>query len=614
MAAEAAEGGEESVRFTIDDVWPGVAQSRDWRRLPRLLGAAFRLSWRAARREVLLACGLQLFSGVATFAQLLVGRAVLEALLDREATVARLAPSLLVLVVVATLQRFAAAAQQEQSELMRELVTQYAESRLLDVASRVDLRRFESPEFFNRLQRASMGSGMRVMELVQGLFGLAGSVAGAAGALAVLVVLQPLLVPLLAVTMLPLWIVNRRNSLATFMFFVGTTPLDRARQYLYNLFVDRQSVKEVRAFGLGGYLRDRRDRLGEERIAELRDVTRTRLRRSLLGSLTSSLLFGVALAVLGWLYISGRIDLASAGVVAAALMQLSGALTMSTMSIVQLYEASLFVDDYETFVKMGAEIPESPGTRLPPFSELRVDDVTFTYPGSDRPALRNVSLTIKAGQVTALVGENGSGKTTLAKLLAQLYRPTDGRIWWDGTDTATCDQAALRESITVIFQDFMQYHLTARENVAFGRHERIGETETVRAAARSADADEILSQLPEGYETTLGKEFLGGVDLSIGQWQRVALARAFFRDAPFIVLDEPTAALDARAEHELFKRIRELFRGRTVLLISHRFSTVRSADQIYVLHEGEVEEHGTHDELMAAAGRYAELFALQQLR
>jgi ATP-binding cassette subfamily B protein len=222
-----------------------------------------------------------------------------------------------------------------------------------------------------------------------------------------------------------------------------------------------------------------------------------------------------------------------------------------------------------------------------------------------------VSLEIRRGEVVALVGENGSGKTTLAKMLAGLYRPETGSIRWDDLDVSQVDPDELRRAVAVIFQDFERYLLPARENVGLGRKERIDELESIIAAATRADAHEFLAGLPEGYETMLGREFSGGFDLSIGQWQRVALARAFFRDAPFVILDEPTASLDARAESNLFERMRELLYGRSVVLISHRFSSVRSADRIYVMHEGRVVEEGSHDELMETDGLYAELFTLQ---
>jgi ATP-binding cassette subfamily B protein len=282
-------------------------------------------------------------------------------------------------------------------------------------------------------------------------------------------------------------------------------------------------------------------------------------------------------------------------------------------SATELYETSLYLEDYEAFVGM-REALASKQSGLPApvgFECLRVEHVSFSYPESERLALDDVSLEMHRGEIIALVGENGSGKTTLAKLLCGLYRPVSGRVLWDGEDVAAFDAASLRRSIAVLFQDFCHYFLTLRENIGVGRHELAADLLAVRGAAQQAGADSFVAGMRDGYETLLGEEFEGGHNLSIGQWQRVALARAFLRDASFVILDEPTASLDARAEHDLFESIRELFRGRTVLLISHRFSSVRSADRIYVLRQGRLEESGTHAELMRANGVYAELFNLQ---
>ena len=240
-----------------------------------------------------------------------------------------------------------------------------------------------------------------------------------------------------------------------------------------------------------------------------------------------------------------------------------------------------------------------------------MNDVSFIYPESEVQALKGVSMEIARGETVALVGENGAGKTTLAKLLCRLYDPSSGKITWDGRDISSYDPDALRARVAVVFQDFVHYQLSARENVGFGDLDVLDDDDAISEAAHRAGADEFLDRLPAGYETMLGRLFETGHELSIGQWQKVALARAFIRDAPLVIMDEPTASLDARAEYELFETMRELFEERAVLLISHRFSSVRMADRIYVLKDGEITETGTHDDLVEAGGLYADLFRLQ---
>jgi ATP-binding cassette subfamily B protein len=323
-------------------------------------------------------------------------------------------------------------------------------------------------------------------------------------------------------------------------------------------------------------------------------------------------LSGIVAALLV-LALNGRIGLADAGAAAGAVFVLGERLMNAVFSAGMLYESSLFIEDFTSFLAMAPEVEARRRRDQAPtgFRRLRVEDVSFTYPSATTPAVTNVSMEIGAGEIVALVGENGSGKTTLAKLLCRLYLPHAGRILWDEVDTATVDPDGLRRSVAVIFQDFLHYALPARENIGMGRHQRLDDLDAVVAAATQAGAHDSLAKLPQGYETVLGPEFHGGKELSVGQWQRVALGRAFFRDAPFIILDEPTAALDARAEHELFDGIRTLCQGRSVLLISHRFSSVRTADRIYVLEGGKVVESGSHEQLMALGGLYADLFTLQ---
>lgn len=584
------------------------------RRLPRLVLKVMRIVWSAGRREFIFTTLLQLFQGVGVTAQLLLGKVVLESVLEEGGgTQGNFIPALGVLIVLTVLLSFGGAIQAEQSRVLGELVARAAYDRVLDVAGAVELAAFESPDFFDRLQRAQVGTMTRPLQMVNGLGTFATSLVALLGITVALLALQPLLVPFVLLGYAPLWLASTRNSKTLFQFALAMTESDRQRIYLQRVLCGRDEAKEVRAFGLGPLLRKRYERLYDARIANLRAVARKRLVRSLVASLGTSGLTVASLGLLGVLYVDGNMSIAAVGATIAALLQVGSRLKGVADGAGSLYESALFVEDYDSFLevlpKLRLSAPSGPS--LPAFNRLTAEHLTFTYPGSTRPAVDNISIEIAAGEVVALVGDNGSGKTTLAKLLAHLYAPDAGRILWDDRDTSTCDPLCVRQSVAVIFQDFVRYLLPARENIGAGRHERFDDFGDIVDAARWAGADGFLRDLPDGYDTTLGKEFTGGQDLSIGQWQRVALARAFFRDAPFVILDEPTAALDPRAEYDLFSSIRSLFVERSVLLISHRFSSVRSADRIYVLEKGKLVEQGNHDKLMAEGGTYAELFTLQ---
>ncbi|MGH8883782.1 MAG: ABC transporter ATP-binding protein [Egibacteraceae bacterium] len=601
-------------KFDVDEVLRPVRQ-RPLRKLPRLAARSIALVWRAAPHEFAVSALLQCVAGVGVAAQLLVGRRVLEGVLSagEAGEFGAVLPALAILAALTALVSFANVARVEQQRVLTELVGRHALDKVLDVAAHVDLRAYETPGFHDRLERAKINAIVRPVGVANGVLGVLGAGFAIAGIGAALFVLEPVFLAMVLVAYVPAWVATTRASKASHDFEVAQTERDRRRAYLLMTLTGKDEAKEVRAFGLAGFLRTRHDHLYAAKIADLRALVRRRLRLGLAGAFAAATLTAVTVATLVWFVASGRMPLAAAGAAAGAIVLLGQRLQRLSGAAGSLYEGSLFVVDFTSFVESLPALVAARPTGVPParFESLAVRDVTFTYPSRDEPSLRGVSLDIRSGEVVALVGENGSGKTTLAKLLAGLYVPDTGAITWDGVDAAACDPDLLRRSVAVIFQDFVRYHLTVRENIGIGRHERYDDLEGIVAAARRSCAHPELAALQDGYDTRLGPHFLGGSDLSIGQWQRVALARAFFRDAPFLILDEPTAALDARAEAELFDSIRSLCQARSVLLISHRFSSVRCADRIYVLRRGAVVEHGTHDELMAASGLYAELFTLQ---
>jgi len=612
--------GEERVHkpgFTIDDLIAAPTMPRDrLRRMPRLLIRAVALTWSAGKRQFVIIAVVEAVQGAMVGFQVLLAKVLLTVVQDHGSpgqALKSLLPVLGIFILMFTAARFGGSLQNGQTELLHELVTNKARRRVLDVAGKVDLLSFEDSAFHDRLQRASQSASFRSMEMVQALFSLIGSATRVLALLAAIALLNPLLLIPLVFAYVPLSLTIRRSSNDAYQFIFGMTPLERERNYMNRLLTDRHTAAEVRAYGLLDFLAGRYDTLSARHVAGRRDVIRSRMRRQFLVSVESTVLMACTVGLLVWFYASGRMTIAAAGAALTAILQFSAALSGVGNGSGGLYQSSLFVQDYVSFVSPD---PRTPAPRpalkaAPKFCDLEVQHVSFTYPHSAVPALRDVSLRIRAGEVVALVGENGSGKTTLAKLLAGLYRPASGHVLWDGTDTAEFDLEELRQSIAVVFQDFIHYTLSGRENIGLGKYQRLGDEAALTAAVRLAGAEPVFGSLPHGLDTLLGKEFLGGHDLSVGQWQRVALARAFFRDAPFVVLDEPTASLDIRAEQDLFERVRTQLRGRAVLLISHRFGTVRSADHIYVLKSGRVAEHGDHDSLIAAGGIYAELFELQ---
>lgn len=583
--------------------------------VPRMIVESLRLAWRAGRRELSVMVALQVATIGLVAGEVVVGRSVLASLLQAERSnghVGSLIPRVGLLAALTAILGVTNAIQVSRQRILTELCSRDGEQQVLTVVGRAELADFDDPEFHDELERAN-SAVRRLPVVVTTLSGLLRGLAGAAGAAFGLVLLQPLFAPAVMLVAIPAWLAARRRGLTYYRWARTVTPEERRRRYLTNVLSTRPSAAEVRAYWLKPFLDARIARLWEERLRELRSVTRRQLRLTLLATLATSAIMAGALLALAELTLSHDIGLASAGVTAAAIVLLTQRLTTAASSAGSLSESALYIDDFLGFVS------REPGSAREPVGAVAVqrsldvlaEGVTFSYQGGRGPAVRDVSLAIAPGEVVALVGENGSGKTTLAKLLAGLYVPSGGRVLLNGIDTAGAGREELRGSVAVVFQDFLRYALPVSENIGLGRHERLPDDAGVRESAEMAGAHGDIERLPQSYDTMLGPIFAGGTDLSRGQWQRVALARAIFRDAPFVILDEPTASLDAAAEHELFARIRLVLEGRSVLLISHRFSTVREADTIHVMRAGEIVESGSHDELIAKGGRYAELFGMQ---
>ena len=497
--------------------------------------------------------------------------------------------------------------------LLTELYVNEISIELMQHASTLDLEQFEAAEHQDRIERArrqaSGRSSLLGQILTQGQDLL--TVIGFSIALAAY---APWLILLLLFALLPACLGEAHFNARAYSLNFAKTPERRELDYLRYVGASVESARENRIFRLSGFLIGRFRQVAREIYVANRALA---IRRAGWGGLFAAIAlvaYYTAYAIIAWRTLSGELSIGDLTFLAGSLLRLRSLLEGLLLGFSQLAGQALYLGDLFSFFTIRPQLvsPAHPRAFPSPLREgFRFEDVSFRYPGADRWLIRHLSFDFRAGEVLALVGENGAGKTTLAKLLARLYDPDEGRILLDGHDLREYDIAELHARIGVIFQDFVRFHFTAGENIAIGRVDARGEHARIVRAAESSRADEIIERLPQGYAQPLGKRFRDGVELSGGEWQKIALARAYMRDADVLILDEPTAALDARAEFEVFSRFKELSRGKSTILISHRFSTVRMADRILVLHEGRVEELGSHDELMRAGRRYAELFRLQ---
>jgi len=497
--------------------------------------------------------------------------------------------------------------------LLAERVTNASSVRLMEHAAKLDLEDFEDSEFQDQLERARRQTSGR-MTLMGQLFSQAQDIVTVASFAAGLIFYAPWLIALLFLALVPAFIGEAHFNAQSYSLDFFRTPERRELDYVRQTAASVETAKEVKIFGLNGFLIDRYIRLATDFYAANR---RLALRRAGWGGLFTAIGtvgYYLAYAYITWSTLTGKFSVGDLTFLAGSFLRLRSLLEGLLTTFSSTASQALYLNDLFSFFEVKPEIlsPANPRSFPNPIERgFEFEDVGFRYPGSERWAVRHLSFTLHAGEVLALVGENGAGKTTLVKLLARLYDPVEGRILLDGHDLREYDLEALRGNMGVIFQDFVRYNLSAGDNIAVGKIAARNDPARIERAAKRSQADEVIAKLPGGYQQMIGKRFKNGIELSGGEWQKIAIARAYMRDAAVLILDEPTAALDARSEFEVFQRFKELSSGKTAVLISHRFSSVRMADRILVLAEGQIEAAGTHDELLAQSGRYSELFELQ---
>lgn len=497
--------------------------------------------------------------------------------------------------------------------LLRALLGQRVNVLILEKALTLDLRQFEDSEFYDKLTNARREASVRPLSLVSRTFGLVQNALSLVTYGILLVNFSVWAVLMLILAAMPVFIAETKFAGEAFRLFSWRAPETRQQHYLENLLAREDFVTEVKLYQLGEMLLGRYHDLFDQLYGQDRNLT---LRRGLWGYLLSLVSTGAFYIAYAWIVLEtvlGKISLGDMTLYLTVFRQGQSTFSNALTSIGGMYEDNLYLSNLYDFLE--EEVPKSWGKAtigLNPQDGIRFENVSFTYPGSSQPALKNISLHLKPREKLAIVGENGSGKTTLIKLLTRLYTPDSGRIFLDGLDLQEWDVDVLRRRIGVIFQNFVRYQFTVGENIGVGDVEHLENKTRWQTAAEKGMAQSFIDQLPESFQTQLGRWFKGGQELSGGQWQKIALSRAFMRSqADILVLDEPTSAIDAQAEFEIFNHFRAITQNQMVLLISHRFSTVRMADKIVVIENGEVIEQGTHEELLQLRGRYAKLFLLQ---
>ncbi len=489
-----------------------------------------------------------------------------------------------------------------------------AERRLLAKAATMDLGHFDNSNWHDRLARAKRDVSWRPGDLTWSVLGLSGNIITILLMATLLASLHYALVLLALASAVLSLAIERRVTSKLYEFFYKETPEERERDYLGDLLAQPRTTKEVRAYVLADYLMGRHGALSEELFKKREEMYRTATRTSLLTGLVSGTTLALAYAFVAVRGVAGSIDPGGVVLVIGAFAAVAGTLSQISSTFVAVDQHTTFLDDYFSFLSIEPLLKVPTVPHPVPIWQVRgieLDRVTFTYQGGTEPAVAGLSLQIRSGEMLALVGENGAGKSTLVKLLLRFYDPDQGSVRVGGVDLRNVDPNELRRRVGVLFQDYPSYELTVRENVAMGRPDLPGDDERVMDALRRSRSEWLVKKMPKGLDSRVGRLFEGGHDLSGGEWQRLALARIMYRDADVWILDEPTSSLDPEAEAGIFAELKENLKGRIGIVISHRFSTVRIADRIAVIALGHVTELGTHEELLAAKGRYAELFEIQ---
>jgi ATP-binding cassette subfamily B protein len=499
-------------------------------------------------------------------------------------------------------------------QLLQEQVANRIQLLVMRQANALDLVFFERPQFYDLLQQVQREATFRPVQMVQTAFGLIRQVLTFASLLALLVNLEWFIAVGALVAPIPAFISSARYGWQGYQMMRWQSPLRRMMAYLTNLMTTDSYNKEVKLFTVGNFFIERFSNLFQRYYAENRSLVIRRYVAGAVWSMLTVLTSGLTFLYVAFRTLGGSISVGGLTLYVQAADGVSQAFSALLSGLQSMYEHQLYLKTLFELLDFKPQVsaPEHPVPMRHPIQEgIEFRNVTYSYEGKDEPALNDVSFSIARGETVAIVGHNGAGKTTLVKLVARLYDPQQGQVLIDGRDVREYDPDELRGEFGVLFQDYVSYQFSARENIGIGRVERLDDTSAIAEAASKSGASSVIEHLPQGYDTVLGKWFDGGVNLSGGEWQKVALGRAFMREAQILILDEPSAALDAKAEYELFSRLRELAHGRTAIFISHRFSTVRQADRILVFEQGRLIESGTHEELLALGGHYAELFNLQ---